>query len=359
MYPVIRISHWDVPFAVDRGAEKWEIIDEKMATLLPLDDRLAKLMTKLEETDAKVAEIQRKINGGSSLVPSSSSIPEAPLFSEFTSRGVLSALKDIEGKINKLAASDRMSASNNGGANQGTTSLGNRKEEREIQQKTLDVVNDVAGKVDFILDKMVVKRQNGGKQQMDETGNEDVYDDGDSDYSSGSAGGGEGGGINQAERSFVKLWRRMLQPVRRANRRFETLDKVLVQLDKMANTSSVGRRDDRELRDDVAAILECCRGNDAGVRGLVRTVEALGDTIRAGQTDENRCAAESDLETRLQHTRSEVVRQLSDLFKEQINAGVDRIRQTFVGQRKKALAGQPVNNATLQIRFFNFKSIIY
>ena len=312
---------------VDRGTEKWEILDEKMAVLLPLDDRLSKVMAKLEETDAKVSEIQRKIGSGLQ-----ASLPvEAPLFSEFTSRGVLSALKDIEIKVNKMASPAVASA--------GPGS--NRKEEREMQQKTLDVVNDVAGKVDFILDKMqVVKRQSGGKQreQSVDEAPEDVYDDGDSsDYpSAGPSSAGDGGA--QAERSFVKLWRRMLQPVRRANKRFETLDKVLTQLDKMANSSSVARRDDRELRDDVAALLECCRGNDAGVRGLARSVEALGETIRAGQTDENRCAAESDLQARLQHTKGELVRQLGDLFKEQISAGVERIRHTCVGQRKKSLA---------------------
>ena len=312
------------------------------AVLLPLDDRMSKVMAKLEETDAKVSEIQRKIGSGLQ-----ASLPvEAPLFSEFTSRGVLSALKDIEIKVTKMASPAVASAGPGG----------NRKEEREMQQKTLDVVNDVAGKVDFILDKMqVVKRQSGGKQreQSVDEAPEDVYDDGDSsDYpSAGPSSAGDGGA--QAERSFVKLWRRMLQPVRRANKRFETLDKVLTQLDKMANSSSVARRDDRELRDDVAALLECCRGNDAGVRGLARSVEALGETIRAGQTDENRCAAESDLQARLQHTKGELVRQLGDLFKEQISAGVERIRHTCVGQRKKSLAvhGSSSNGTSVISRY--------
>lgn len=306
------------------------ILDEKMATLLPMDDRLSKLMAKLEETDAKVADIQKRIGGG--VVPNTTPA-EAPLFTEFTSRGILSALKDIEIKVNKIA-SDRPTANNGGGGTAMTSSVSNqRKEEREMQQKTLDVVNDVAGKVDFILDKMVVKRQNNGKQLSDDP-SEDVYDDSDSDYPSGGGGGGDGG-MNQAERSFVKLWRRMLQPIRRANRRFETLDKTLSQLDKVANSTSIGRRDDRQLRDDVASILECCRGNDASLRGLVRTVEVLGETIRSGQTDENRCAAESDLQIRLQHNRNELVRQLGDLFKEQMSSGVERIRQTFTAQRKK------------------------
>ena len=341
----------------DRGAEKWELLDEKVAVLLPLDDKLTKMMAKLEETDAKVAEIQRKMNscgGGSGTGGGQSpaaTIGEAPLFSEFTSRGVLSALKDIEIKVNKIA-SDRLAA-NAGSASQGSAMLANRKEERELQQRTLDVVNDVAGKVDFILDKMVVKKQNSGKQSDD--GSEDVYDDGDSDYHSGSAGGGsngrgdggEGGGsaMNQAERSFVKVWRRMLQPVRRANKRFETLDKVLAQLDRAANGTAMARRDDRQLRDDVASILECCRGNDANLRGLVRAVEALGDTVRAGQTDENRCAAEADLQARLQHSSRDIVRQIGELVKEQVNSGAERVRQSCVGQRKKSTASH-VNGGT-------------
>ncbi|KAI9554401.1 fibrinogen and fibronectin [Daphnia sinensis] len=341
---------------LSRGAEKWEILDEKMATLMPLDDRLTKLMIKLEETDARVAEIQRKINTpGANGGLSTSSVGEAPLFSEYTSRGVLSALKDIEIKVNKIATSDHSPGTNQ----ERSVLISGRKEELELQKKTYDVVNDVAGKVDFILDKMSTtgKRQNGGKQQMAQSmddNSEDVYDDGDSDYPSGSAAGDNGGagpstGINQAERAFVKQWRRMLQPVRRANQRFNSLDKVFGQLDKIANTSSmVVRRDAeiRQLKDDVAALLECCRGNDVGLRGLTRSVEALGEAVKAGQTDENQCVSEADLQTRLKHTQSELIRQMGDSFKEQMTSGVERIRQTCIGQRKKSLAIHNSSNGT-------------
>lgn len=358
----------------NRGAEKWEIIDEKMATLLPLDDRLTKLMTKLQETDAKVAEIQQKLNsnkgGGTNgnngaAGTAMASNAEAPLFSEYTSRGVLSALKDIEIKVNKIAnGGDTSNGSPNGHHHQQTDKTNGRSSRDnelllELQQKTFDVVNDVAGKVDFILDRTPVvvvsnKRQNGGggsggkqaAQGLDSDNSEDVYDDGDSDYSTtngGENGNGNGnGGMNAAaERSFVKTWRRMLQPVRRANQKFGSLDKMLVQLEKMVNASSVLVRRDaevREITDDLAALLECCRGNDVGWRGLTKSLEALGEAIKAGQTAENQCVNEADLQTRLQHTQTELVRQMGDAFKEQMTAGVDRIRQTCIGQRKKSLA---------------------
>jgi hypothetical protein len=136
----------------------------------------------------------------------------------------------------------------------------------------------------------------------------------------------------------------MLQPVRRANQKFGSLDKMLAQLEKMVNASSVLVRRDAELReitDDVAALLECCRGNDVGWRGLTKSVEALGESIKAGQTDENQCVREADLQTRLQHVQSELVRQMGDTFKEQMTSAVERMRQTCqMGQRKKSLAVQ-------------------
>lgn len=101
-----------------------------MATLLPLEDKVDKLLERLEETDAKVGDIQRKVDAlppppsPSSASSASSSEPEppppptatgggvvvvgseAPLFSEFTGRGVLSTLKEIEIKVNRLAEQD-------------------------------------------------------------------------------------------------------------------------------------------------------------------------------------------------------------------------------------------------------------
>ena len=241
-----------------------------------------------------------------------------PLFSEFTSRGVLSALKDIETKVNKIA--DRSSTASAGQTSSGSSGGSGKKD--DIQQKTLDVVNDVAGKVDFILDKMVVKRHSGGGKQavIEEVpggGDESsVYDD-DSDYPNPSEGGGQA-----AERSFAKLWKRMLQPVRRANRKFESLDKVLAQLERAVNSSASGiqqrRIEDKLLRDDVSSLLQCCRGNDAGLRGLVKAVESL-----AARTLPS-CVEETDLQMRLQQSSTSVVRQLSDVVKEQIGG----VRQT-------------------------------
>lgn len=330
------LSHHHYVDFWDRGAEKWELLDEKVVSLLPLDYKLNKLMAKLEETDAKVSEIQRKLNTNCSGHPilaqqpsatSSTTGSEVPLFSEFTSRGVLSALKDIEVKVNRIAEKTPTA---------GQVSSSNSRKE-DLQQKTLDVVNDVAGKVDFILDKMVIKRHSGGghKQQAASTeeavGADDtaIYDD-DSDYPNPSEG--------QAERSFAKLWRRMLQPVRRANRKFESLDKVLSQLERVANASVIQQRrtEDKLLRDDVASALECCRGNDVALRGLIKTIELL-----AGRTMPS-CVEETDLQMRLQQTQTSVVRQLSDLVKEQIGAGVERVRQTcgaLTVQRRKTAYG--------------------
>ena len=325
---------------VTRGAEKWELLDEKVGSLLPLDYKLTKLMTKLEETDARVAEMQKKINscsvsvGGSTPVSGFSSIvsgtagSETPLFSEYTSRGVLSALKDIEMKVNKIAAGSAGASGVAGSGSSGSASNGRGVNKAEdLQQKTLDVVNDVAGKVDFILDKMVVKRHSGGggsRHMADDASSSiaavddsSAYED-DDDYSSSSGG----------ERNFVKLWRRMLQPVRRANRKFESLDKVLAQLERAANVSlQQHRRDEghcKSARDDVSSVLDCCRNGDTVQRALIKTVETLNTNIRTGTIASNSastsssCVAESDLQLRLQQTQSSIVRQLSDVVKDQI-----------------------------------------
>lgn len=301
-------------------------------------------MTKLEETDTRVVEMQKKINscslvggGGGGSAPGLSSTvsgttgSETPLFSEYTSRGVLSALKDIEMKVNRIAASSAgasgAAGSNSGGSGSASNGRGVNKAE-DLQQKTLDVVNDVAGKVDFILDKMVVKRHSGGgggsRHMADDASSSiaavddsSAYED-DDDYSSSSGG----------ERNFVKLWRRMLQPVRRANRKFESLDKVLAQLERAANVSlQQHRRDEghcKSARDDVSSVLDCCRNGDTVQRALIKAVETLNTNIRTGMMASNSastsssCVVDSDLQLRLQQTQSFVVRQLSDVVKDQI-----------------------------------------
>ncbi len=317
------ISSFIIVIVDKRGAEKWELLDEKVVSLLPLDYKLTKVMEKLEETDAKVTEIQRKLNssGPPSPTPPAPPVGEAPLFSEFTSRGVLSALKDIEIKVNKIADKTLHSPSVpvTSTTHLGSVATGNKNKE-DIQQKTLEVVNDVAGKVDFILDKMVVKRHSGKQQSSNdesvEEGGSTMYDD-DSDYSPENAGA-----IQQAEKSFAKLWRRMLQPVRRANKKFDSLDKLLAQLDRVTNASLLRRDADKPLRDDVASLLECCRTNDVGIRGLAKSVESLAARPQPS------CVIEADLQLRLQETQTSVVRQLSDFVKDTVGAGVDRVRHT-------------------------------
>lgn len=309
-------------------------------------------MAKLEETDAKVSEIQRKLNGNcsgqTSLTPPAN---EAPLFSEFTSRGVLSALKDIEVKVNKIA-DKTLNAPKAVVSHSTPTGSSVSKGREDLQQKTLDVVNDVAGKVDFILDKMVVKRHSnggGGKQVADEPVEEGgvMYDD-DTDYSPN----GDGGGTSQAERTFVKLWRRMLQPVRRANRKFESLDRVLAQLDRVANVTMLSQQrrldDIKPIRDDLASLLDCCRGNDVGLRALTKAIESL-----AGRPQPS-CVAEADLLMRLQETQASVIRQLSVFVKDQVSAGVEHIGYTCGSMQQRKKLSSAHQNGTVTDRRFVF-----
>lgn len=385
------------------------MIDEKVASLQPLDYKLNKITAKLEEMETRVDEIHRKVKAGSATSPGPSSgahatagvltSVEAPLFSEYTGRGVLSALKDIELKVNKLADSYKPNGGN-----------GAASSNRELQQQTLDVVNDVAGKVDIILDKVLVKRPEGPADQ-------DVsYDDNDQDYSNGNASASGDG--HQTERSLMKLWRRMLQPVRRANRKFDSLDRVLGQLERAANASlAVQRRDDGQLLDDVASLLESCGRNEVETRSLSQKVDLLAASVRDGQetidqrmaaavragqdSADQRCSAavrasqeaadqrclaslrvgleavdtrctaairagqdaaeqrtSSEVEqaqARLQQTQSALVNQIGELVKEQVGemvkdqvaAGVERIKQSCLVQRKKTPAAQGPNGTSL------------
>ena len=332
-----------------RGTEKFELLDEKVASLLPLEDKIQKMMAKLEETDSKVTEIQRKLNSASSsssvasaASPASSVASEAPLFNEFTSRGVLSALKDIEIKVNKLVEKSTLADAPRP-AEPATCHV--------AQQKTNDIVNDIAAKVDFILDKMVAKKH--GKQTEDVTITEEsMYDDND-DYSTVSITSANGDHVaNQAERAFVKLWRRMLQPVRRANRKFESLDKMLIHLEKLANSSvqqhvmNRGRvADDKQIvgtiQHDVASLLQCCRANDAGVVALSKTFDNFISNFNANNTND-RCISQVELQHHLQQSRIDIVAEIRQLVIDQMDAAFDKIRHACTTAAATTTTSQPV-----------------
>ena len=116
-------------------------------------------MAKLEDTDAKIAEMHRTLSGKTALAAPPTPTPETPLFSEYTSRGVLSALKEIEVKVNGLAGDVR--------AESGCNAV-----ERDARNKTMALLNDIAAKVDVILDH-VIHRAGGAN---------DAADDEDDDY---------------------------------------------------------------------------------------------------------------------------------------------------------------------------------
>ena len=325
-----------------RGAEKWELLDEKVGALLPLEYKLDKLAERLEETDSKVSEIQRKLSVAGSAAAaaasagsssSSSSGSETPLFSEFTSRGVLSALKDIEVKVNKLAEKPNTSAST-GAKNDGC----------DYGKRTYDIVNDVAAKVDFIVDKIVIKRVagNSGSSIISSSSSsssssskqwEDAIEDG--DYSDGqddfiddlATSSGSDSTMSAGERDFVRLWRRMWQPVRRVNRKFDSLDKLVSSMDRLANCSVVNR----VLDEDVASLLECCRANDVGVRAVARSVELLSDNFNL-QMQANRCVGEVDLQTRLQQVKHEIVQMTKDVVKEAVNVSFGQVHERILQQ---------------------------
>ena len=152
---------WIIILVVFRGAEKWGMLDDKVATLLPLDYKISKMMSKLEDTDARISEMQRTLNGKASLAAPPSPTPETPLFSEYTSRGVLSALKEIEVKVHGLAGDVRSES-------------GCNIAERDARTRTMALLNDIAAKVDVILDHVV---HAGGATDAAEDEDDDYHTD--------------------------------------------------------------------------------------------------------------------------------------------------------------------------------------
>ena len=123
------------------------------------------MMSKLEDTDARIAEMYRMLSGKVAMVapplpppPPPPPTPETPLFSEYTSRGVLSALKEIEVKVNGLAGDVR--------AESGCNAV-----ERDARSRTLALLNDIAAKVDVILDH-VIHRDGGANDAADDEDDE-------------------------------------------------------------------------------------------------------------------------------------------------------------------------------------------
>ena len=205
----------------------------------------------------------------------------------------------------------------------------------------------------------------------------------------------------------MKQWRRMLQPVRRANRKFDSLERVLSQLERAANASVAQRRDDAQLLDDVSSLLECCSRNEVELRSLSLKVELLATSVRDGQeaidqrmaaavragqeSADQRCSAavrasqeaadqrclaslragleavdtrctaairagqeaaeqrtssEADqTQARIQQTQTALVNQIGEVVKEQVALGVERIKQSCLVERKSSLL--PLNGTFL------------
>ena len=105
------------------------------------------------------------------------------------------------------------------------------------------------------------------------------------------------GSLLPAERAFLRMLRRMLDPSQRNQRRPEaapavdralekTLERMAGQLESMVNATWQAfeeRRKEAEatdtIQEDVAALLDCCKVNDLGVRGLVKSLEALTSKV--------------------------------------------------------------------------------
>ncbi|XP_065565465.1 angiopoietin-related protein 3-like [Artemia franciscana] len=237
---------------LNRGYDKWEAMSDKVSQLPGTEVTLNKILNRLDEVDRKFIDIQRRLNS-----TNRSEVP--PLLPEFASRGVLSTLKEIEVKVTRVVDSNKQC---------GHVSDGN------MMREILTVVNDMAGKVDFLVDKVPVKR-NARDEYMD-------VDSLDEDYP--EQGSYDEDLKKNPEKEFIKVWRKMVHPFRKANKKFETMDRLLIEMEKFVNASNIVTRDSpllSEIQNDVIQINQCCKNNDFYLKNGIKTLETALDSVGA------------------------------------------------------------------------------
>ena len=76
----------------------------------------------------------------------------------------------------------------------------------------------------------------------------------------------------------------MVHPFRKANKKFETMDRLLIEMEKFVNASNIVTRDSpllSEIQNDVIQINQCCKNNDFYLKNGIKTLETALDSVGA------------------------------------------------------------------------------
>ncbi|PSN50150.1 hypothetical protein C0J52_11959 [Blattella germanica] len=242
------------------------LLDGKVNSLLEVDYKVERVAEKLDETDNKLAAIGKALDEQK----------DGPLFGEFTTRGVLSTLKLIERKVDRLQgnlAQHVASHNNNNHHNNGKyggktvrhahgggstskknetmsdalasgeeTSVGSRSGKLVIRCNTPVIVEellrDVASKVDVIFDKVSRDEDEVIKLKADTL-------------------------------SKQKLWKRMNSPHKKTARALESVEEAVRTL---SNTSTALWEDQMGMFEQ---LVSCCQETRRGVRTFTSDADLM------------------------------------------------------------------------------------
>lgn len=280
---------------LSRGQEKMVLLDGKVSSLLEVDYKVERVVEKLGETDHKLAAIGKALDDQK----------DRPLFGEFTTRGVLSTLKLIERKVDRLQGGlvqHVASHHHHGNGKSGLKSVRHANGGSSRKNDTLadcltcgeetplggrgklmircntpviveELMRDVASKVDVIFDKIsradeeeVLKLRSAVDESVEEVREPHEI------------------------KLLDKLWKRLTSPHKKTVRALEAVEKTIRTA---SNTTAALWEDQMAMFEQ---LLSCCQDTRRGVRVFVGDADLLlkkveGTRINIAFQDEQRTEA--------------------------------------------------------------------
>ncbi|XP_012264272.2 uncharacterized protein LOC105690770 isoform X2 [Athalia rosae] len=224
---------------LSRGQEKMVVLDTKVSQLMNLEYKLERITSRLEETSQRIQQLES---------------PRDPLMGEFATRGVLSTLKIVERKVDRVQT----------GIHSIGTNLKSRKKKNETEEASGKLVircntppaveealQDVQAKVDLVYDKLVSEPESNELHDQPDTSD-----------------------LPRTEAKLLnKLWKRLLAPQRKMTKSLETIESLVRG---MNNTNSCHNGDsDDDLDHDIQELLSCCRASSHRVNSFAENAETI------------------------------------------------------------------------------------
>ncbi|XP_015512430.2 uncharacterized protein LOC107218903 isoform X1 [Neodiprion lecontei] len=224
---------------LSRGQEKMIVLDTKVSQLMNLEYKLERVAANLQETSRRIHQLEA---------------PKDPLMGEFAVRGVLSTLKNVERKVDRVQT---------GIQGIGTT-LKQKKKRNETEEASGKLVircntppaveealQDVQAKVDLVYDKL-----------LSETDSNELNDQ------------PESSDLPQAEAKLLnRLWKRLMVPQRKMIKSLDAIEDLL----RGSNATGVSCHGDLDenLNRDIEELSSCCRASSHRVSSFVENAETL------------------------------------------------------------------------------------